>query len=241
MKEVIDQVLMVRKESKEISAEFERKFGAKNSRTACFNRITNQATIAFESLNNYEILWSSVSTNGLPRKEVQRIRKENGERVIEVTKYLFINVLSVIEFGIKRIASKKENHILNRYVDRKGKLVSQFNEIYSSLDNDTKAKLSSIKREIKNLPPFDSFFRIIDCLYREKLLSNEEFKMWCFALEVRNCCIHNNGIGSKNMELEVDGRKFEIEKGKMIEDKLDAFSFLTLKLVSSLANILIKI
>lgn len=107
--------------------------------------------------------------------------------------------------------------------------------------------LSSIEYSIKNsilLYPNSELYRYAKkqqrkgktislraIIQKSKSFIQNEYKYWDFILITRNCAVHNNSIADRNLEIDINGRKFKMEKGEMMRDKLDFFGFLTLILI----------
>ncbi|RLE53679.1 MAG: hypothetical protein DRJ26_03070 [Candidatus Methanomethylicota archaeon] len=66
-----------------------------------FNAIFNALTLTREFLNYYYSRWASYDVSKLSLDEVERLRKEDAERVIEITKRAFLHAMSIIEFSVK--------------------------------------------------------------------------------------------------------------------------------------------
>lgn len=65
------------------------------------NAIFNTLTLTLELLNYYYNVWASYDTSKLSPEEIEGKRRENAERVIEITKWAFVHAMSIIEFSIK--------------------------------------------------------------------------------------------------------------------------------------------
>jgi len=97
----------------------------------CFGMLFNDSTWTLEALSHYYDVWNR-PTAGIPNDEIELSRGENGERVREVTKWLFVSVISHIEFAIrqytrseaafKRLYARKEPVSLRKMIGKSATL-----------------------------------------------------------------------------------------------------------------------
>ena len=230
MEEIINQTWEIRKKCEEYANLLSQKCGEDDPRVACFNMIFNKATLTFELLKNYHSIWKLHRTYP-DKEEINRIREENAQRCNMATKALFVDVISSIEFNTKNTIYLYPNHPLTECVDRREKLIEHFDPIYSELDKEAQDKLRKFRKKLKDVPPFDSFWRIIEKSQSISLIDKQEANIWKFIIEVRNCTIHNNAIASRDCQVNIDGCEFQLEEGQMTKGKLDFYTFLSRKLV----------
>lgn len=190
----------------------------------CLDMIFNKAIIAFEQLKYYENIWKE--TNNLANDQ-------NSERCIDVTRMLFIGVISCIEFNIRKIVALQSNKGLLETINRKEKLFDSFEEIYCSMNDEVKGQLKAFRKKLKDLPPSDPISQIIKKSKSEKLIDELDYQSWDFIFNMRNIMVHNNGIASKNAELEFEGRKYYTIEGEGAKGDLAVFLVLT-RLVTEL-------
>lgn len=208
----------------------------KNYTSLCFNSIYNHAVLSFESLDNYYNLWGHRAPTHMTESKRQEIIKDNTERCIEVTKSLFISSVSLIEFNIRNIIDNTENHILSSYINRSRKAYDEFEAVYKLLDEQEKQKFKSVRKTLKDLPPCDSISKIIQKSMSNGFITEEELKEWEFLLTLRNITVHNNCISARDLSIEIDNRLFKMEKGKMMNDKLDGYMYLTNRIIKLFYN-----
>ena len=70
--------------------------------SGCFGMIFNHATLTLELLDHYYRIWRKptiITTRDI--EDLERSKKENAERCILITKWLFIDSISSIEFSMK--------------------------------------------------------------------------------------------------------------------------------------------
>ena len=175
----------------------------------CFDKIKNQAIITIEVLGVYIDFWKR---NLIREEDINEMSLENEDRILLVTKALFIFTISAIEFNIRQIIANNSTHPLIECINRKEKLIEYFNPIYDSLPEDIKEKFKPFKKKLTDTPPLDAIRRIVDKSKLIDLITDSEINQWIFILEVRNITVHNDLIGSKDMNIEIDNRKFTIRE-----------------------------
>lgn len=235
MEKLISQAWELRKKCEEYAGLLSQNYDDDDPRVACFNMIFNETTLTIELLDYYYSIWKNSKTS-LNQEEINRIREENAQRCIVATKALFIGAISNIEFNIKNTIRLYLDHPLTESIDRQEKLIEHFDLIYSELDEGAQDKLRKFRRELKGVPPFDSFWHIIEKSLSIGIIDEQEANIWKFIIEVRNCTIHNNAIASRDYQVNIDGREFQLKEGQMSKDKLDFYMFLTRKAVGYFFN-----
>lgn len=157
----------------------------------CFGMIHNSVTMTYELLHYYSKIWEkSVAST----KELEHIRKENGERVMEITKWAFISNLSSVEYIMKKTLGESI----------KGPITSWFSN-----------KIKSGKRVyLRN---------IIDQSRKKGVIDNVQYASWTGMIELRNAIVHNNAIADKNLTLNIEGTILVMKTGSMTRGNLMTF------------------
>lgn len=68
-----------------------------------FGMCYNSAVLSFELLGFYYTFWQNMQ---VPQSEIEKTNKENTERIVEITKWLFIHCMSCIEHNAKEFAKQ---------------------------------------------------------------------------------------------------------------------------------------
>lgn len=68
-----------------------------------FGMCYNSAVLSFELLGFYYTFWQNMQ---VPQSKIEETKKENAERVIEITKWLFIHCMSCIEHNAKEFVKQ---------------------------------------------------------------------------------------------------------------------------------------
>lgn len=231
MEKLIQQVFQIREDCRNYGDKIAKKYGSNNLREGSFSHIYNKATFTAEILSFYHSIWKQ--SYKVDSQRVEAITQENAERCMEVTKWLYIGAVSSIEFHIRGIISTQKEHDLAEHVNRREKMVELFDITYQELDVVNQEKLRLFRKTLKDLPPFDSFSRILNASEKLGLLSARDAEIWKFAVEMRNCTVHNNAIGSRDTALQLGDQIIEIKVGKMTRAKLDIYTKLTSAIVHS--------
>lgn len=205
-------------------------------RDDCFGMIFNQTTVACELLHYYSVLWEKPAKDTLTDEEVALIRLQNSQRCVQATKSLFIGAISSIEYNIRKAVSLCQSHPLKDTVDRKERLIDCLDAVLSKLPPDIRSSMAGFRKMVRDVPPFDSFRRILDQSHRLGYLTESEYNLWTFMVEARNCCVHNNAIVNQNRQLRVANREFVMRKGVMLNAELDFFTLLLLEALPSLES-----
>jgi hypothetical protein len=74
---------------------------------SAFIMIFNKITLGCEVLHNYYKIWSKSYT--LNKKDIERLKKDNGERIITIERMIFIESLSSIEYVSKEFIKSYQN------------------------------------------------------------------------------------------------------------------------------------
>lgn len=155
---------------------------------ACFNDVT----LTIELLTYYYNLWKQNYQK--PQEEIDRNKEENAQRVITITKWLFLAIVSAMEFDAKKKVTET-----NR---------PEFLELKNSLMTDEKVYLSDIMEKSRDT----------------RLLLHDNFNNFEAILYIRHCLIHNNGISNKDrLYAPIKNQLRRFEKGKMIQGNLHTF------------------
>ena len=155
---------------------------------ACFNDVT----LTIELLTYYYNLWKQNYQK--PQEEIDRNKEENAQRVITITKWLFLAIVSAMEFDAKKKVTET-----NR---------PEFLELKNSLMTDEKVYLSDIMEKLRDA----------------RLLLHDNFNNFEAILYIRHCLIHNNGISNKDrLYAPIKNQLRRFEKGKMIQGNLHTF------------------
>lgn len=235
METFISQTFEIRKKCEAYSNALGIRFPYDDPRTACFSMILNRTTQTLELLDHYYPIWKEYKTD-LSEEETARIREENWQRCVEISRYLFVGAMSVIEFSVRNIISSQPYHPLTQCTNRREKLIEHFDRIYLELDKDSQAKLNEFRQKLTDVPPFDSFRRIIEKSSSIDILGESDVNTWKFLIELRNCTIHNNAVADKGLRIEIDGREFSMEANQMIRGKMDFYIFMTQTAIRLLFN-----
>jgi hypothetical protein len=232
MDEIYKMVQDIRSMCDKYSDEFANQFGEDDPRTRCFAAIFNSSTMTTEVISYYRVIWSK-KRHGLSEERIEQERLDNSHRCVEITKQLYISVMSALEFYIRSAIAMNEEHILRDCIDRKEKLVEYFDDIYDDLPEGCKTSLRPFRKLLIDTPPFDSFRRIIDKSESRGLLKEDMADFWRFAIEVRNSTVHNDMIAWKTIEINVDGRNFKMQEKQHVYDKIDYYLYLLINLLGS--------
>jgi len=157
-----------------------------------FSMIFNNATMVLEVLDNYYKYWSR-SYIGLKQQEIDRTKKQNAERVIDITKWSFIHTISSFEYSAKQIIKYSNNN--------------QFQKLKNDLQNGKRVYILGIMKTSKD----------------SGLISDGDYNEWDGIIYLRNCLVHNNGVADKDATLKIGTITVNCKKDKMIQGKLDIF------------------
>ena len=163
-----------------------------------FNAVFNGLTLTLELLDYYYNVWASYDASRLSREEIESRRRENAERVIEITKWAFIDAMSIIEFSLKDTVRVIDPSIMKDIETRKSK-----------------------GRKRKRV--FIYLRDIVEELKNRKCLSDEVYGNWITLITIRNLVVHNNAIADSNKVLRIGDMEIHLRKGRMLKGKLDFF------------------
>ena len=179
-------------------------------RHGCFAMIFNGLTLTFELLSYYHTQWKGLFVG--TKEDIEKHRKENGDRVIMITRMNFINSASAIEFCMKETLKNFQNNPLASWFQQK---LKKGKHVY----------LRSIVKKSNKMG----------------IINNTELDFWTCILDVRNSLVHNNGIANKTELYNIDGIKVEFVQGQMITGQLDFFPKITDKSVDLYASWITKL
>jgi len=157
-----------------------------------FSPVFNNTTLVLEVLDNYKTYWSK-SYSGFSDDQIEKLKKQNAERIIEITKWSFIHIISCYEFSAKEII--------------KNTSLTEFADLKSKLQGGGRVYLGGIMEVSKN----------------SHFISDDDYEKWDGIIFIRNCLVHNNGISDKKASLDIGNVKINCEKDKMLSGKLDIF------------------
>ena len=163
-----------------------------------FNAVFNGLTLTLELLDYYYNVWASYDASRLSRKEIESRRRENAERVIEITKWAFVHAMSIIEFSLKDAVRVIDPSIMKSIETRKSK-----------------------SRKRKRV--FIYLRDIVEELKSKKCMSDEVHGNWVALITIRNLVVHNNAIADSNKVLRIGDMEIHLRKGRMLKGKLDFF------------------
>lgn len=189
MKELIEKLWKLRDKLKKYGDELENLEGDPGFFGMCFNDVT----LTLEVISYYYDAWKNPRQQ-VSQEEIDQIKDQNAERIMVITKWMFIAIVSGLEFDAKnRVKVTKR---------------SEFNEI--------KNKLSQ--------GDWIYFGEIIKTSRDNQLLPHERFNELDAILYLRHCLIHNNGISEKDSLYAPIKKKLKtFKEGKMIQGNLLTF------------------
>ena len=118
MQQIIKNYWDLRNKSKKYGVELKQ---TRPSFENVFAMIFNNATMVLEVLDNYYRFWNR-NYVGLSPQKIQQSKKQNAERVIEITKWSFTHTISSFEYSAKDIiknTSRQEFQNLKKYPSMK--------------------------------------------------------------------------------------------------------------------------
>ena len=130
MKKVIDYIHSLRLKLEEYGDWLER---YNRNLPNAFNMIFNDLTLTLELLDYYYRLWSSLNISAFSAKDVERMRKENWKRVMQITKWAFIDTLSSLEFSLKKMLETINPKVLSVIKERRRNKPIYFRSIIKEL------------------------------------------------------------------------------------------------------------
>ena len=156
--------------------------------------IFNDLTLTLELLEYYYDRWKIPPSPSLSVEEVERKRKENAERVIEITKWAFIHALSCMEFTAKETLKLL---CYDPFKDLREKLLRGKDYVY----------LGTIIGRSRSIG----------------LIDEECYETWEVLRNIRNIVVHNNAKADVDAEYRIDGMRVVFIKGETLKGKLDFF------------------
>ena len=185
--------------------EFEQKFPTCEN---AFSMIFNTSTLACELLDSYKTKWSSISTIGYTKEQIDSSKEQNGQRVAVIERMSYIETISVIEFCTKLMVDTLQ--------------VKSLQDIKKNLD-----------KESKKRKDFHIYLRnIMNESQKINLIPQSSFDKWHNLIVLRNCCIHNNTIPEKDEDVTIEDITIHYKKEKQIHDDLLFIPKLTEKVVN---------
>ena len=163
-----------------------------------FNAVYNALTLTLELLNYYYNVWTSYDVSRLSPDEIDRLRKENAERVIEITRWAFVHTMSIIEFSIKNSLEFINPSILRSIRTRKSK---------GRKHKRVHIHLRDIIKELK----------------RRRCIGDDVYNNWLVLIEIRNLVVHNNTIADSDKVLYIGGMNIQLVKNQMLKGELNFF------------------
>lgn len=188
MKDVIDEYWKLRQKLHSYGDEVITPEGDTGFFGACFNDVT----LTIELLTYYYNLWKQNFQK--PQEEIDRSKEENAQRVTTITKWLFLAIVSAMEFDAKKKVTEAKR--------------LEFLGLKNSLISDEKVYLFDIMEKSRDA----------------QLLPHDNFNNFEAILYIRHCLIHNNGVSNKDrLYAPIKNQLRRFEKGKMIQGNLHTF------------------
>ena len=193
MTEILKSIADIRERLKEYGDWFAK---AKPTLPNAFNMIFNHTTMTLELLNYYYGIWSRTPP-GVNEAEIERMRRENAERVLEVTKWAFVFALSSMEHVLKELLKADERVASAQHLQRLRRTLLAGRRVY----------LSTIVKSCREA----------------EIISDEQHEVWKCLIEVRNAVVHNNAIADRDVVYRVGDLTVTFSKGRVLRGKLDFF------------------
>jgi hypothetical protein len=165
--------------------------------------IFNGSTLVAELLSHYFELWKFPLAHGVKAEDIESSRKENAKRCIMVTKWLFVEALSTIEYCMKETMNLYPNNRLAKWYHKEKQQKKRWIYLRS----------------------------IIEKSNQIGIVNDGDYECWNCIRDVRNSIVHNNAIANQNKTYQVGGTAVSFIKGKMLRGKLDFFVKLTDKAI----------
>lgn len=171
----------------------------------CFAMIFNHATLTVELLHYYLQIWRIPPTPLSSAEEIERARKENGQRVMEITKWFYVASVSSFEYSAKEVVKHIQTEVARKL----------------------RQELARHKRCHKRL-----YLSSITQAAREAgLMAGEQHQTWKGLLAVRNTVVHNNGIADATQQYKIGRLQVAFHKGHMLKGDLRFFANLAETLI----------
>lgn len=165
-----------------------------------FFDIHHNFQLTVELLDGYYKEWASNKAM-LEENQVELAIKENGDRVIMITKWSFVASVSLIEFVIKKLITDTDGIKTKNWKEK--------------LQTDKETHLSQILTSQKD----------------KEQLNISEFHDWETVLHVRNIMTHNNAIAYHTKNLKIDDFEIKMIEGKILQGQINFFVTMTDKLI----------
>lgn len=177
------------------------------SKNITFGSIFNNFTLTLELLDLYYGIWKEATVPA--GQDIGLIKKQNFERVILITKWLFIFSLSGIESSIKKLILNSNN--------------TELNDLKLKIKNNNQIHLDQILKNMKDT----------------QKIKLDQYNNWATAIYVRNVMVHNDGIAYDDADYLLKDFKIHLEKNKMMQGKIDFFIDITDRLMEIYREFLI--
>ena len=211
MKDLLKSLLAIREKLKEHGSWFEHTFSkCCNEGANAFNMIFNGVTLTFELLNYYFDIWSKPYPL-LAEEEKEKIKRENAERVLEITKWAFIDALSVIEYCAKVILKTVDTQRIKQ------------------LNANLQIKMEKGKKRVY-------LSSIMELSWNAEFIDDEQYQAWKGLWEIRNTVVHNNAIADKDVKYKIGDIEIVFIKGKKLKGRLDTY----IKLLDTTVDLYLK-
>lgn len=199
MEELLKKIVELRKKTQQHYDEINQLLGISpgmsDPRNGCFVLILNNLTLTLELLAYYQSKWSKPPIKA-STEEIVKKKKENAERCITITRWLFMACLSSMEYSAKESVAFYGGDSPAKSLIK----VRRGQHIY----------LSSIVRNSKDL----------------NLIDDNECNDWQTLIFIRNCVVHNNAYSDIDNTIDIGGTRIIASAGKMIQGNLDFFTVL---------------
>jgi len=161
-----------------------------------FNTVFNHITLILELLSHYYRIWSRAPPY-VDEAKIMRMRRENAERVLEITKWAFISALSSMEYALKELLKASDRAVSIQQLQRLRRKLLEGKKVY-----------------LRNIVKSCRAVGIID---------DEQYKVWECLIEVRNAVVHNNAVADKDAEYRIGNFTVTFSKGETLKGRLDFF------------------
>ena len=149
----------------------------------------NSIIIPMELFSHYQEIWKKI----IVTKE-DPIVKENKERILYITKWLFNEIVSGMEYNTKRIVVESKNE--------------DFKKLAEKIENEEPVYLIDIMQSAKDKGIFDE----------------DDYKKWATVLKLRAVLYHIGGISDITITIKVnDDLTINLKKGEQVKGKTDFF------------------
>jgi hypothetical protein len=174
MMEILKLIAKIREESRRYGDWLAR---IRPSLPNAFNMVFNHTTITLELLNYYYRIWSRAPP-GVGEEEIERMKKENAERVLEVTKWAFVFSLSSMEHVLKELLKADGQVTSTQQLQRLRRILLAGRRVYLS--------------------------GIVGSCREAGMIDDNQHEVWRCLIEVRNAVVHNNAIATNPPNKEIN-------------------------------------